>query len=170
MKAYYKDAFHDYVVRGDRSAVNPEQTGTKAAAHYVLKVPAHGSTRVRLRLADDSQADPFRRFDSLMAQRQAEADAFYADLQGGIADEDARAVQRQAFAGMIWSKQFYRYDVPKWIKGDLPPSPRRRRATVTAATASGRMSRTPTSFRCRTSGSTPGTPRGTSPSTCCPSP
>ncbi len=124
VKAYYKDAFHDYVVRGDRSAVNPERTGTKAAAHYVLKVHAHGSTRVRLRLADNSQADSFRRFDSLMAQRQTEADSFYADLQGGIADEDARAVQRQAFAGMIWSKQCYRYDVPKWIKGDpAQPAP-----------------------------------------------
>jgi hypothetical protein len=130
VKAYYKDAFHDYVVRGDRLAVNPERTGTKAAAHYVLKVPAHGSTCVRLRLAADSQADPFRRFDSSMAQRQAEADAFFADLQVGIADEDARAVQRQAFAGMIWSKQFYYYDVPKWIKGDpaqpAPPEGHRR--------------------------------------------
>jgi hypothetical protein len=124
VKAYYKDAFHDYVVRGDHSAVNPERTGTKAAAHYVLKVPALGSTRVRLRLTDNSQADPFQRFDSVMTQRQAEADAFYADLQGGIADEDARAVQRQAFAGMIWSKQFYHYDVRSWIEGDpAQPAP-----------------------------------------------
>jgi hypothetical protein len=118
VKAYYKDAFQDYVVRGDHSAVNPEQTGTKAAAHYLLKVPAHGSTRVRLRLADGPLTDPFRPFENLVTQRQAEADAFYAELQAGIADEEARAVQRQAFAGMIWSKQFYYYDVPEWLKGD----------------------------------------------------
>jgi hypothetical protein len=129
IKAYYKDAFHDYIVRGDRSALNPEQTGTKAAAHYVLKVPANGSTRVRLRLAAGPLTDPFRRFDNLVTQRQAEADAFYADLQAGIADQDARAVQRQAFAGMIWSKQFFYYDVPQWLKGDpaLPAPPEGRR-------------------------------------------
>jgi len=129
VKAYYKDGFHDYVVRGDRSAVNPEQQGTKAAAHYILKVPAHGSTHVRLRLADGPLTDPFRRFDILVTQRRDEADAFYADLQAGIADADARAVQRQAFAGMIWSKQFFYYDVPEWLKGDpaqpAPPQGRR---------------------------------------------
>jgi hypothetical protein len=117
-KGYYKDAFHDYLVRGDRSAVNPEQTGTKAAVHYVLKVAAQGSTRVRLRLTNGPLTEPFQRFDDLLTQRRDEADAFYADLQAGIADEDARAVQRQAFAGMIWGKQFFYYDVPEWLKGD----------------------------------------------------
>src|SRR5262249_44033264 len=127
-KAYYKDAFHDYVVRGDRSAVNPEQTGTKAAVHYVLKVAAHSSTRVRLRLTNGPLTDPFGRFDNLVTQRRDEADAFYADLQTGIADEDARAVQRQAFAGLIWSKQFFYYDVPEWLKGDpAQPAPLRER-------------------------------------------
>jgi hypothetical protein len=130
VKAYYKDAFHDYVVQGDHSAVNPARTGTKAAAHYILQVPAGGSTTVRLRLSYGSVADHFRSFDSLLTQRRDEADAFYADLQAGIADEDARAVQRQAFAGLIWSKQFYYYDVPEWLEGDsgqpAPPSQRRR--------------------------------------------
>jgi hypothetical protein len=127
-RAYFKDAFHNYVIRGDRSAVNPERTGTKAAAHYVLNVAAHGSTRVQLRLTSGPLTDPFRRFDDLLTQRQGEADVFYADLQAGIADEDARAVQRQAFAGMIWSKQFFYYDVPEWLKGDpaLPAPPRER--------------------------------------------
>src|SRR5262249_40769825 len=115
-KAYYKDAFHDYVVRGDPSTVNPEQTGTRAAVHYVLQVAAHGSTRVRLRLTNGPLTDPFRRFDNLLTRRRDEADAFYAELQAGIDDEDARAVQRQAFAGMIWSKQFFYYDVPQWLK------------------------------------------------------
>jgi hypothetical protein len=123
-KAYYKDAFHDYIVQRDRSAVNSKQTGTKAAVHHILTVPAHGSTRVRLRLVDGRQTDPFRRFDELMTHRQTEADAFYADLQAGIAEEDARGVQRQAFAGMIWSKQFFYYDVPEWLKGDpAQPAP-----------------------------------------------
>jgi hypothetical protein len=128
-RAYYKDAFHDYVVRGDRSAINPEQTGTKAAVHYVLQVAARGSTRVRLRLTNGPRTDPFQLFDNLLNQRRDEADAFYADFQAGIADEDARAVQRQAFAGMIWSKQFFYYDVPEWLKGDpaQPAPPRERR-------------------------------------------
>jgi hypothetical protein len=84
---------------------------------------------VRLRLTSGPLADPFRRFESLLSRRQDEADAFYADLQAGIADEDVRTVQRQAFAGMIWSKQFFYYDVPEWLKGDpaQPPPPAQRR-------------------------------------------
>jgi hypothetical protein len=129
LQAYSKDAFHDYVVRGNRSAVNPGQNGTKAAAHYVLKVPAGGSSRVRLRLADQRLMKPFEGFESVLARRRDEADEFYADLQCDIADADARAVQRQAFAGMVWSKQFFYYDVPEWLKGDpaqpAPPAERR---------------------------------------------
>jgi hypothetical protein len=129
VRAYYKDAFHDYVVQRERGAVHPEQVGTKAAAHYVHSVPAHASVRVRLRLTNGSLTEPFRDFDELVRQRQLEADAFYAELQCGIADEDARNVQRQAFAGMIWSKQFFYYDVPEWLRGDpaQPPSPPERR-------------------------------------------
>src|SRR5262249_16898153 len=119
-----------YVVSGERSAVNPEQIGTKAAVHYVLKVAAHGSTRVRVRLVNGRLTDPLGRFDELLAQRRNEADSFYTELQAGIADEDARAGQREAFAGMIWSKQIYNYDVAEWLKGDpaqpSPPSQRRR--------------------------------------------
>ncbi len=128
-KAHYKDAFHDYVVSGDHSAVNPEQAGTKAAAHYTLSVPAQGSVRVRLRLTHSPLPEPFRGFDEALTRRQREADAFYADLQAEIADPDARLVQRQALAGMIWSKQFYYYDVPEWLKGDpgQPPPPAERR-------------------------------------------
>jgi hypothetical protein len=129
VKAYYKDGFDDYIVRGDRSAVSPAQRGTKAAAHYLLHVPAFGSTRVRLRLSRTAQVEPFRPFNDFLTQRRDEADAYYADLQAGIADVDARAVQRQAFAGMIWSKQFYYYDVPEWLKGDpaQPTPPKERR-------------------------------------------
>jgi hypothetical protein len=128
-KAYYKDAFHNYVVKGDRFAVNPEQTGTRTAAHYVLQVPAGDLARARLRLVNGRLTDPLERFDNLLTQRRSEADYFYKELQIGMGDEDARAVQRQSFAGMIWSKQIYNYDVGEWLKGDpaqpSPPSQRR---------------------------------------------
>ncbi len=139
---FFKDAFHEYVVRGNKAAVNPARTGTKAAGHFIVAVPADGSREIRLRLVgrpdrgtpleaggacDDamkpSPAELFSAFDSLFTQRIAEADAFYRELQRDIPDADARLVQRQAFAGMIWSKQFFYYDVPEWLKGDEPCPP-----------------------------------------------
>jgi hypothetical protein len=128
VKGYYKDAFHDYVVKGDRGAVNPQQTGTKAAAHYTFTVPAQGVVRVRLRLTA-AATEPFLAFDRLLEQRRQEADAFYARLQKDLDDPDARRVQRQALAGMIWTKQFYHYNVRVWLDGDpaQPPPPRQRR-------------------------------------------
>jgi len=131
-QGFFKDAFHDYLVGGNKTAVNPQQTGTKAAAHYVVTVPARGSREIRLRLIaqnENAVSVPFTDFDSIFAQRIREADEFYGDLQKDLADEDARRVQRQAFAGMIWSKQFYSYDIPVWLKGDpaMPPPPEERK-------------------------------------------
>jgi hypothetical protein len=128
-QGHFKDAFHDYVVHGRREAVNPKPTGTKAAAYYRKRVPAQGSIQLRLRLTEAAGAHPFAAFDDLLQKRRDEADAFYAELQADHTDDDARRVQRQAFAGMIWSKQFYYYDVPEWLKGDtgLPPPPSQRR-------------------------------------------
>ncbi|MGL4554850.1 MAG: MGH1-like glycoside hydrolase domain-containing protein [Gemmataceae bacterium] len=125
--AHPKDAIGDHVVRG-LPAVNPARTGTKAAAHYALTVPAGGSVTVRLRLTD-AAGPPFDDFDAAFALRRGEADGFYAELQEGIDAPDARSVQRQALAGMIWSKQFYYYDVPQWLDGDpgQPPPPAGRR-------------------------------------------
>ncbi len=129
-KGYYKDGIHDCVVHGDRAAVNPRREGTKAAARHVRTVAARASVRVRLRLAKSAVADPFGGFDEVLEARRREADEFYADLQCGLADADARNVQRQALAGMVWSKQFYYFDIPEWLKGDpaqpAPPSERRR--------------------------------------------
>ena len=126
--AYPKDSFHAYLVDGQVEAVNPDRTGTKAAAHYPREVPAGGSIAIRLRLTREPALEPFFEFDDLFARRRREADAFYAELQAELTDEDARAVQRQAFAGMIWSKQFYYYDVPLWLKGDpAQPPPARER-------------------------------------------
>jgi hypothetical protein len=133
---HWKDAFHDYVIRGDQEAVNPAGTGTKAAAHFRLTLPAGESVTLRLRLISAANASecgrsatgapcPFSDFDRAFAERILEADAFYAELQKDIADPDARLVQRQAFAGLIWSKQFFHYDVPQWLSGDpgQPPPP-----------------------------------------------
>ena len=126
---YFKDAFHKYVVGGKRETINPAQTGTKAAAHYVREVPARGAVEIRLRLSTESPAAPFADFAEVFKSRIRDADEFYAALQAGLSDADARLVQRQALAGMIWNKQFYYYDIPEWIDGDpaQPPPPLARR-------------------------------------------
>ena len=126
---FFKDALDDYVVHGNELAINPESNGTKAGLLYKLTVPASGSVTVNLRLHKSDNGQPFADFDSIFKQRVAEADEFYAELQEGITDADERNVQRQAFAGMIWSKQFFYYDVRAWLKGDPaqpPPPPERK--------------------------------------------
>jgi hypothetical protein len=126
---HFKDAFHEYVVGGLHDAVNHQQIGTKAAAYYVRTIPAGGSTTIRVRFAPDAIARPFADFDAVVAARRREADEFYDDLQADIDGLDARRVQRQAFAGMIWNKQFYHYDVQQWLEGDPaePPPPAERK-------------------------------------------
>jgi hypothetical protein len=128
-EGFFKDAFHERVVRGDTQAVNPLQRGTKAAPWYTRQVPAGGRTEIRLRLTAELRTAAFRDFDATFARLIREADEFYAHLQQGIASDDARRVQRQAFAGMIWSKQFFCFDVAAWLKGDpshpAPPANRR---------------------------------------------
>jgi hypothetical protein len=113
---YVKDAFHRYVVGGEAGAVNPAKTGTKAAARYVLDVPAGGSAVVRLRLAGSLSAAPFgKEFDAVFAARIADADEFYKRITPRTLSEDERRVHRQALAGMLWSKQFYLFDVDRWL-------------------------------------------------------
>jgi hypothetical protein len=126
-QTYYKDGINDFVVHGEAGAVN-SQVGTKAALQYRLQVPAGGSRCVRLRLCAQQEADPFGGFQEVFSRRQSEADEFYAELQDGMSDEDARRVHRQALAGMLWSKQCYHYDVRQWLEGDpgQPPPPRER--------------------------------------------
>ena len=113
---YVKDAFHAYVIEGAGGAVNPACEGTKAAAHYRLEVPAGGSQTVRLRLKAGAGADAFAGFDGVFSSRIAEADEFYQRIQPPSLTEDQRRVHRQALAGMLWSKQFYYFDLEKWLQ------------------------------------------------------
>ncbi len=128
-EGYFKDGIERRVVHGDGAAVNPAKHGTKAAAHYQADVAPGEAMVVRVRLRPADAAPGFDDFDEVLAARRAEADAFYGPLQREITDADARLVHRQALAGMIWTKQFYYYDVTEWLEGDpgqpTPPSERR---------------------------------------------
>jgi hypothetical protein len=126
---FFKDAFHEYVVSGNRAAVNPARRGTKASVHFVRDVDGGASTRIRLRLSAPVNPGPFADFEAVATVRRRDADAFYAGLQKDQPDEDARLVQRQALAGLLWSQQVYGYDVRRWLAGDPagpPPPPERR--------------------------------------------
>ncbi|MGB8768104.1 MAG: glucosidase, partial [Candidatus Korobacteraceae bacterium] len=112
---YVKDAFHEYVIAGKKDAVNPAKSGTKAAAHYVLDVPAGQSKVVRLRLRAKPAANAFAEFDKLFAARLADADEFYERITPKNLSADERRVHRQALAGMLWSKQYYYFDLDKWL-------------------------------------------------------
>ncbi|MBA3938789.1 MAG: glucosidase [Planctomycetes bacterium] len=147
---YVKDAFHRYVVDGERAAVNPARTGTKAAALYRLEIPARGEVVVTVRLrraasppTTHAGAHPGKaavkatakaavtplpwfgaEFAHVLSTRLAEADAFYAALSPGDPHSEGRRVIRQAYAGLLWSKQFYHYVVRDWLDGDpLQPAP-----------------------------------------------
>jgi hypothetical protein len=131
---FYKDGINDAIVDGRADAVNPAQSGTKAAAHYQLVVPARGRVELRLRLADRAPGGwvegPFDEdFDRMFAARKAEADEFYGTVIPDTLSPDGRLVMRQALAGLLWSKQFYHYVVRDWLNGDpaqpAPPDSRR---------------------------------------------
>jgi hypothetical protein len=112
---FVKDAFHSYVVSGSPDAVNPARQGTKASAHYTLDVPAGGSQTVRLRLAGKRSPDAFAGFDGVVESRIADANEFYQRITPQALSEDERRVHRQALAGMLWGKQFYYFDVERWL-------------------------------------------------------
>jgi len=129
---YVKDGINDYIVHNAKGAVNPNNSGTKAAAHYKLNVKSGESITVRLRLvnSDFKSGDAFESFDNIFAQRQGEADEYYATVIPQDLSADAQNVMRQGFAGMLWSKQFYHYVIKDWLDGDPdnpPPPPERRK-------------------------------------------
>ena len=151
---YVKDAFHEFLIHGNRQAVNPQQQGTKMAAYYSQEILPGQAITVKLRLTDssplvnlDSAVSGTKRpgaatsaaplpasndfgigFDGLVANRKSEADEFYASRIPAELSEDAKSVMRQSLAGMLWSKQFYHYDVLTWLQGDPanPPPPKER--------------------------------------------
>jgi hypothetical protein len=130
---YVKDSINNYIVQGQQEAVNPEQKGTKAAAHYRLIVKAGECHTIRLRLSETAPAskqNPFEGFDDVLEVRHKEADDFYDTVIPGSLNADQANVMRQALAGMLWTKQFYLYDVDKWLeeRGSDPFKEKRKQA------------------------------------------
>ncbi len=133
---FAKDGINEFVVNKNQSAVNPEKIGTKAAAHYFLQLKGGESREIRLRLTDQSlnvevqnPKSVFVDFDKIFSQRKREADKFYSEIIPDDLSSDAQNVMRQAFGGMLWSKQFYNYSVKDWLEGDgnqpKPPEERK---------------------------------------------
>ncbi len=127
---FFKDGINDYLVEGRREAVNPLGTGTKAAAHYALAIPAGATATVNVRFSPVASANHRNGVDAVIARRKAEADEFYATVVPASLGDDGRSVMRQALGGMLWSKQFYHYVVKDWLDGDSaqPPPPESRRS------------------------------------------
>jgi hypothetical protein len=126
---YVKDGINNFVVHGQQESINPARVGTKAAAHYQITVGSGKEQVIRLRLTTGPSAKPFGQgFNTLFAERLQEADEFYASVIPRSLDEDSKNVMRQAIAGMLWSKQFYYYDVDRWLEehGADPFNPIRR--------------------------------------------
>jgi hypothetical protein len=125
---YVKDAFHRYVIHKE-NATCPEKTGTKACFYYrAVEIPAMSSKEFFFRLSEKKLSDPLSDVKEIFAQRKMEADEFYDGIHGNNLSDDDRSIQRMAFAGMIWTKQFYMYNVRKWLSGDnplFPPPPNR---------------------------------------------
>ena len=115
---FVKDGINNYVVNGKKDVVNPQGTGTKAAAHYSITVGAGQTAKIRLRLTDlapTTVSDPFAGFDEIMQSRQKDADEFYQAITPERVSKDEALVMRQALAGMLWSKQYFAFDLHKWL-------------------------------------------------------
>ncbi len=130
---YFKDGISQWVMTGDESGLNPARAGTRAAFCYPLMVPAGGSATLRLRMMPGdgpAEQDPFADFDAQFSSRIQEADDFYGSLYAEPTDPERCQIQRQAWAGLLWAKQYYRFDVRQWLRGDpaspAPPAERRK--------------------------------------------
>ncbi|HNU42841.1 MAG TPA: glucosidase, partial [Cyclobacteriaceae bacterium] len=126
----FKDGINDYIIFNYPAAINKVNKGTKAAYRIDLNLKAGESKSIRLRLVSRFHQKPFQQFDQIFKTAKSEADIYYADLQKDISSEEEKMIQRQALAGMLWSKQFYYYDLDVWLRGDPhqphPPAERRR--------------------------------------------
>ncbi|SDD01882.1 Glycosyl hydrolase family 63 C-terminal domain-containing protein [Algoriphagus faecimaris] len=129
-RPYTKDGINDFIIHGNDNRLNPSFYGTKAAAIYELTIPAGESKEVKFRLQRQDEPNPLSVCKDCLNQRKKEADEFYNLLQERVTDPDLRSIQRQAYAGMMWSKQFYYYDVERWLEGDpgryVPPVERKK--------------------------------------------
>ena len=125
----FKDGINDFLIDGDQNAINSSPSGTKGAFDYQLVIPGGKSQTIRLRLSKKKSKEPFSDFDAIFEEKLKEADSFYSEIQKELRDKDNISIQRQAFAGMMWSKQFYYYDIEKWLNGDpsQPKPPHQRR-------------------------------------------
>lgn len=125
---FFKDGINEFLVNDQQQAVNFSK-GTKGALNYDITVAAGKSETIRLRLSAKFLTEPFKDFNALFKYRLQEADEFYGEIQAAVKDPDRKSIQRQAFAGMMWSKQFYYYDVREWTNGDpgqpAPPPERK---------------------------------------------
>ena len=162
---HVKDAFHEAVIHGNAGAVNPDGIGTKAAAHFEAKIEPGANVVIRLRLVEEKSAVSLEKsfgenFSAFLKEKREEADIYYQNTIGYTPQSEEFRVVRQAHAGLLWSKQFYCYEVERWLQGDpkQPPPPEEGN---TAETTTGRTSLTATCFRCPTHGSIRGTRRGT---------
>lgn len=116
---FVKDGINDFIVTGNRKTINQNQIGTKASVLYKKDIPAGESVTIKLRFSNNTQfQNAFANYDEVFNQRLAEADEFYADIQKNIEDQKLKEIQRQAFAGMLWNKQFYYYNINQWLNGD----------------------------------------------------
>ena len=126
-----KDAFHRYLIDKEEGAINPKKKGTKVAPYFELKVPSHGSKTVKMRLTSDDEKPTGNlfgaAFDTVFEERIDEADDFYAAIQPKKLSPEYNKVGRQAYAGLLWTKQFYHYIVEAWLRGDpTQPPPKER--------------------------------------------
>ena len=158
---YVKDGINNYVVDGDKQAVNPQQIGTKFAPHYVLNLGAGETKVIKLRLTKNSNlTEPFgQEFDNVVKDRKKEADEFYQELTPFNIDREERNIQRQAFAGMLWSKQYYYYSLKNGYKA-IPIIHLRQQREKRAEIISGSIWIMPKLFLCPISGNIPGTQPG----------
>ena len=126
----FKDGINDFIVDHIPSSVNRENHGTKAGLHYKLKIAGGGNASFLFRLTNEVNHDPFADAEAIFIERIKEAEDFYSDIQVNIRSDEEKKIQRQAFAGMLWGKQFYYYDIQQWLKGDPgshpPPTERKK--------------------------------------------
>jgi len=118
-----KDGINEFIIHRNETAINHQPAGSKASVVYRMEIPAGEEAHIKLRLTQLATPEPFADFDAVMELRKQEADAFYGVLQQPVQDEELKMIQRQAYAGMLWGKQFYYYNVREWLNGDPQHSP-----------------------------------------------